>query len=247
MIDTVKFLKYHNSTVIIASHGEYAEDGFIQEYFERNKIPYTGSNSGSCRLCMDKTASQRAVSAQVKTIPTYKTYKRLEFPFIAKPNNLGSSIGVYLIKNRFDLEEYKKYFDDKYIYQPFISGIEVSQATVRENGGYLKLFPTEIIPNNEFFDYKCKYSKGFCKEITPARIGNKVSIKIMEVANEIHNSLGLGYYSRSDFILTPEKDLFYLETNALPGMTETSLVPQQLRYSNLMQEFKYGLINNLIG
>jgi D-alanine-D-alanine ligase len=108
------------------------------------------------------------------------------------------------------------------------------------------LYPTEIIPRASFFDYESKYVKGKLKEITPARISEKQTNEVLSATNKIHELLGLGYYSRSDFILTKDGTLYFLETNALPGMTKTSLVPQQLRYSNKLKDFKKGLLEHLI-
>jgi len=245
-----EFLDYLSNTrsaVIIASHGEFVEDGYIQERFESFSIPYTGSDSVSCRLCMNKTKSQETVKGIVTTIPTYSGYSQLIYPFIAKPNNLGSSVGIYLITNSKELEEYLTSVKiDNYIFQPFIKGIEMSLGAVRENNTFMNLYPTEIIPNSPFFDYKSKYQQGGSQEYTPARISKDLTDKMMKTNNDVHNKLGLGYYSRSDYILAEDGVLYYLETNALPGMTSTSLVPQQLRYSHKVESFRDGLISNLI-
>ncbi|MFA6982024.1 MAG: ATP-grasp domain-containing protein [Patescibacteria group bacterium] len=240
------WLKSSNSVVIIASHGEFVEDGYIQKLFEQHHIPFTGSDSKSCELSMDKLRSQRKVSNLVQTVATSENYSDLEFPFIAKPNNLGSSVGVRLIKNKEELEEHLPMFSKDYIFQPYIKGTEISLGSVRENGGFMKLYPTEIIPKSEFFDYHAKYSENGSEEITPAHISNELTEELITINNLIHEELGLGYYSRSDYILSEDGTLYYLETNSLPGMTATSLVPQQLRFSNKLDDFKRGLIENLV-
>lgn len=240
----LNFLKLNELKVIIASHGEYVEDGYIQEKFETNHIEFTGSDSKSCKLAMDKVSSQEKVKSLVKTIPTYKDHTQLKFPFIAKPNAKGSSVGIYLIKNKNDLVNAGK-FNEDYIFQPYVSGKEVSLGSIRDNAGFLKLYPTEIIPKNSFFDYESKYVSGMSTEITPANLEQALIEKLIEINNKIHNALGLGYYSRSDYIIS-KSDIYYLETNALPGMTKTSLVPQQLRYVDAIDTFKEGLLKNLI-
>ena len=147
----VQYLKDTSSIVLIASHGEYVEDGYIQKIFEDNQIKFTGSNSKSCKLAMDKVAAQEAVKDIVNIIPTYTDYSKVNFPFIAKPNALGSSVGIFLIEDEKDLNQYKSEFSKDYIFQPFIDGVELSLGTVREGEGYMELYPTEILPTNEFF------------------------------------------------------------------------------------------------
>lgn len=228
-----------DSIVVNASHGEYVEDGYIQSIFEKKGIAYTGSDAKSCALSMDKEKSQKTVKKIVETIPTTRDPKDLDFPFIAKPNAKGSSVGIYLISNQAELSELD--FSEDYIFQPFIKGTEVSLGSVREGDSFMELFPTEIIPKSDFFDYSSKYDAGGAEEITPARISQKETAKLREITNRVHDALGLGYYSRSDFIIS-EGSTYYLETNSLPGMTKTSLIPQQLRYSDKLDVFKSGLL-----
>lgn len=242
----LKKLASKNTLVIISSHGEYVEDGYIQYKFEQSGISFTGSDSKSCKLAMNKRKTQDMVKNIVRTIPTFKSFKNLKFPFVAKPNSLGSSVGVFIIHNKEQLLEKLPLFNSNYLFQPYIQGKELSLGAVRFEKGFLKLYPTEIIPKTTFFDYEAKYKVGRSTEITPARISPKLTNEIQNITNKIHNVLGLGYYSRSDFILTEGNQLFFLETNSLPGMTETSLVPQQLRYSGLLMEFKKGLLQNIL-
>lgn len=248
-IDEEAFLKKlidNEYSVILASHGEYFEDGYIQEKLEKAGVRFTGSDSASCKLSMDKVKSQENVKNITKIIPTHRSYQDLKYPFIAKPNALGSSIGVYIVKNDSDLDKFSKFFNDDYIFQPLIKGRELSLGSVRDGSGFLKLYPTEIRPKKDFFDYEAKYVSGMSEEITPANLDLETTQCLVEMTNKIHNSLGLGYYSRTDYILSEDGDMFYLETNSLPGMTKTSLVPQQLSYSNLTNDFKQGLIKNMI-
>ena len=252
-------LSKENSLVIIASHGEYVEDGYLQELLEENKIEFTGSDSKSCKLSMDKCASFEKIKTFTDLIPTYSTLPinfnyhdmtkviKSEFPIFAKPNNLGSSIGIYKISNLKDLEKVVIKLDNiEYLFQPAIKGTEVSLGVVREGDSFMNLFPTEIISQNEFFDYKSKYEVGGSKEITPARISPKLTKQLQELTNKIHRTLGLGYYSRSDFIIDENDTIYYLETNSLPGMTKTSLLPRQLVHACKIGDFKVGLLKNTI-
>jgi D-alanine-D-alanine ligase len=259
MKDLLNWLKRENIVVIIASHGEYVEDGYLQKLLEESQIKFTGSHSKSCRLSMDKFATYEKVKNICFTVPTYKTTLRefnLEtmnntigknFPIFAKPNKLGSSVGAYKIDN---FEELKNLLKNKknveYLFQTYIRGREVSLGSVRENNDFMKLFPTEIRPKSEFFDYRAKYEKGASQEITPARIAKRKVIELRNLTNKIHQKLGLGFYSRSDFIIDQKGKIYYLETNSLPGMTKTSLLPQQLTYSKKLEDFKKGLLENVI-
>jgi D-alanine-D-alanine ligase len=257
--ELLNFLKRNNAVIIIASHGEYVEDGYIQEKFQDNHIRFTGSNAIACRLSMNKYASAKAVENFALTIPTYKTLPSKfsvqelsttfpeRYPLFIKPNNLGSSIGTYKIYSREDLLKRLQTLSNlEYLFQPALEGVEVSLGTVRRNTGFVKLYPTEIIPKSEFFDYAAKYKAGGSEEITPAQIGKNLTTKLQKLANRIHNTLGLGYYSRSDFIIAPDKRIYYLETNSLPGMTKTSLIPQQLAYVDKVEEFRNGLIAKVV-
>lgn len=256
--ETIKFLKQGGYIVILASHGEYVEDGYIQQKLQDAKIRFTGSNAKSCKLAMDKYLTQQTVSSITNTIPTYQTFPSQfnweaflhivgdTYPVFVKPNFLGSSVGAFIAKSKYELVRLLEEIDEiPYLFQPVIKGIEISMGTVREGEGFMELFPTEIIPKTDFFDYNAKYTVGMSEEVTPARILVEITKKIQNQANRVHEKLGLGYYSRADFILTPDLEVFYLETNPLPGMTATSLVPQQLRYSNKVEDFKLGLIQNL--
>lgn len=255
-------LSAEDCIVIIASHGEYVEDGYIQKKFEECGIKYTGSDSKSCKLAMDKAKSQKVASkiCDVKFVPTYSfspkayNYDKTEvslgkscFPLFLKPNNLGSSVGMYLVNNKKELEEVVKTLPDiSYLAQPKIDGVELSVGTVRDGDDYLDLPPTEIRPIlGEFFTWDAKYKVGGSEELTPATVGLYVQEKVKNSANAVHNALGLGYYSRSDFIFSDNDEIYYLETNPLPGMSSTSLLPQQLEVSKNISAFKKGLLQNL--
>lgn len=256
--DFYQKLSKEKCLVIIAGHGEYIEDGYLQERLSLHKIPFTGSCSSSCKLAMNKYESQLVAEKFVKTIPTYKckpkdfNFTVFEkyvgtFPVFAKPNNLGSSVGCVKAKSKTELKKVLLSLDDiDYLFQPEIKGVELSVGTVRKGSNYLNLPVTEIRPTvSDFFSWDAKYKKGGSNEITPATVSSEVQIKIKELANKIHNALGLGFYSRSDFILS-RKNLYYLETNPYPGMSSASLLPQQLVVSKSVEIFKRGLLQNFV-
>jgi D-alanine-D-alanine ligase len=255
----LKYLKKQNSVVIIASHGEYVEDGYLQKRFENSKIRYTGSDSKACRLSMDKYETYKKVNSLTNCIPTYKTkannfdYEEMisfigtTFPIFVKPNNLGSSVGIYKIYSKKKLDNIRQALGEmEYLFQPEIKGKEVSLGTVRSGEGFFDLPPTEIVPADEYFSYRAKYEKYGARELTPARLTRDLSDKLKKMTNKIHDKLGLGYYSRSDFIIDENNKIYFLETNSLPGMTKTSLLLQQLEYADKLEDFKEGLLENVI-
>jgi D-alanine-D-alanine ligase len=259
--DFLVAIKNSQGIIVNATHGEFGEDGWIQEKLEKASIPFSGSDSISSHLAMDKQASQKAVQGIVKTIQTYAFYANkfdiklmqkalgTSFPLFIKPNAKGSSVGVTKVHNQKELISAIAEITiplEMYLIQPAIEGKEFSIGTVLDNGEYYDLPATEIRPKSEFFDYEAKYSDGGSEEITPAPIDTKLMNNLKAAANAIHSRLGLGYYSRTDFIVTKDNQLFYLETNSLPGMTATSLLPQQLKYIHLIEKFTQGLLNNLI-
>lgn len=228
---------------LAAMHGEFGEDGTLQKLLEKEKISYSGSNVVSSRLCTDKTKSMSIVKSLgfriPKTIIISRKQQNIEiqdfsYPIIVKPNNLGSSVGVFIVHNIKELHQkirelQKSEHITQILIQEFINGIELSCGTLQDkNGKFILLPPIEIHPvKNELFDYNAKYTVGGSKEITPpVSIDKKLSDSISEATKKIHLALCCRTYSRSDFIV--ENGVFYyLETNTLPGMTATSLLPQE--------------------
>lgn len=227
-------------------HGEFAEDGHLQSLLEFYKIPYSGSDIYGSTLAMDKYRS----SLIVEKIPGLKmpvsvlilsnknfNNTNLHYPLIIKPNTLGSSVGVFIVKDKNESNNALKVLKDKlklreYIVQECLIGaIELSCGVLQKNNGeFVKLPPIEIRPKRSpFFDYNAKYQIGGSVEITPPKsVSKALSDKISELACDIHTCLGLRTYSRSDF-LVKDNNIYYLETNTLPGMTTTSLLPQEAK------------------
>ena len=231
---------------INALHGKFGEDGMLQSILEFLNIPFTGSKSNASALCMDKYRSGLVVK-QIKEIKIPKTkllplgsitkeYKYKKENICIKPNKGGSSIGTIFIRNQKEFKYSLNFLinqfpnNEDFIIQPIIkNNIEISCGCLqKKNGTFIKLPPIEIIPkNSQFFDYKSKYTKNSCNEITPPlHISQQLSNKISKVTIQIHKILGCSVYSRSDF-LVKNHYIYYLETNTLPGMTDNSLLPKE--------------------
>ncbi|MCL2162918.1 MAG: ATP-grasp domain-containing protein [Oscillospiraceae bacterium] len=148
------------------------------------------------------------------------------FPCVVKPMSCGSSVGVSIVRNEkelYDAIAIAKKYEDTLIVEKYIKGREFSVGVLANK----PLPPIEIIPKGGFYDYANKYQKGWADEICPARLSDDVTLEIQSVALRIHNILRLGDYSRIDFIMDNRESAFFLEANTLPGMTPTSLLPQE--------------------
>lgn len=233
--------------LLSALHGEFGEDGTIQLLLENLGIKYTGSDSKSSSLCMDKTLTMKKVK-KIKDISFPKTLyinsqklthnPPLKFPFIIKPNSLGSSVLVFRINNQKEfnkaISEIKKSDIGEFLFQELIEGIELSCGCLQnKKNKFIELPPIEIRPKSSFFDYNSKYQIGGSEEITPpVSISKKDADKISRLTIKIHKVLNCRTYSRSDFIFINGK-IYFLETNTLPGMTATSLLPQEAKAKKL--------------
>ncbi|MCR5609463.1 MAG: D-alanine--D-alanine ligase [Lachnospiraceae bacterium] len=221
--------------VFLALHGENGEDGKIQAAFELMNIKYTGTDYKSSALAMDK-ALTKAVLVN-KNIPTPSSFlltkenadsntDELVFPKVIKVTNGGSSIGVFIAYNK---EDYVKYLDeafaieDEVLVEDYVKGREFSVGVV--NG---KAYPIiEIVPKEGFYDYKTKYTKGAAEDICPAVLSEEKTKEMQGLAERVCEALGIKCYARVDFLMNEDEELFCLEANTLPGMTPTSLLPQE--------------------
>ena len=218
--------------VFIGLHGGEGENGTIQKTLEQNEIIFTGSDSKSSALCMDKNLSK--IKAKDIGIPTPKwnliknvsniDFNMQNFPVIVKPNDQGSTVGLHLVEKIDNFKssiENSLEFSNKVLIEEFISGKEITVPIL----GDLTLPIVEIKPKSGFYDYKSKYTKGLTDYICPANIDEELSIKLKEYSIEIHRRFGCSHYSRVDFRIDNNNKPFFLEINTLPGMTDTSLVP----------------------
>lgn len=231
----------------LAFHGQYGEDGAIQGLLQTAGIPYTGSGILASALAFNKTASlQIFANAGLPTArhvicthqnPAPSELDQLTYPLFTKPVRGGSSLGVSLVKSADALQAgiaHALAHDTHALAEEKIPGVEVSCGVIEtiENGRIIAraLPPTLISPGEaEFFDYDAKYTPGKSNDITPAPLPAPLIARIQEIALAAHNILGCEGMSRTDLITQsePGSEPVILETQTLPGMTPTSLIPQQ--------------------
>lgn len=234
--------------VFFPLHGPPAEDGKIQGYLDMLNIPYTGCGVLSSAISFDKSACKVFLKNSgvhmAKSILCLKKMEmdvcekmitdNLKLPVFVKPNKNGSSYGVTKVEDNSLLESalLKAFeFDDEVIVEEFISGREFSCGVYSLENNIIALPPTEIISMTDFFDYEAKY-KGLSREVTPAELSVEQTKEIQFWSRQIYIALGCKTLSRIDFIL--HDDVFYfLEANTTPGMTNESLVPQQVRAAGM--------------
>lgn len=237
---------------VMGLHGGEGEDGTLQGFLKTLKIPYTGSGILASALAMDKFRANQIFQKNGMSVSPFFEITKIDylnkslflesvctsFPYFIKPTCGGSSVSTGIVTSIQELDlKLKDLFlsDDRALLQKPIKGIEVSCGVIdrKINNRYtpIALFPTEIIPSGEFFDFASKYTVGKSQEITPARISDTLISTIQSLSVKAHTILGCKGYSRTDFIIENSVP-FILETNTLPGMTETSLIPQQVAYQN---------------
>jgi D-alanine-D-alanine ligase len=221
--------------LFLAVHGGALEGGTLQAVLEVLGVPYTGSGPLASALAMDKDLSKRLFRAAGVPVPAWfmapptvgpdDVTTALGWPVIVKPSKQGSSVGLTLVKKAQDLGEAVKLasrYDDEVMAEQFIPGIELTVGVL----GDVPLPVGQIVPKHELFDYETKYTPGMSDETFPAKIDTALARQLQEYALMAHRALKLSGYSRIDFRVSPEGDIFCLEANSLPGMTRTSLFPQ---------------------
>ena len=221
-------------------HAGRGEGGILQAVLELIGVPYTGSGPLASALGMDKDLSKRLLRAAGIPVPAWfmapvapeDVVTALGWPVIVKPSKMGSSVGMALVPTAKGLDpaiEVARSYDDEVMVEQFIPGRELTVGVL----GDVPLPVGEIIPKHELFDYECKYTPGMSEEIFPAKLNTKLARQLQELALGAHRALKLGGYSRIDFRLSPDQDIFCLEANTLPGMTRTSLLPQAARAAGI--------------
>ena len=223
--------------VFLALHGDCGEDGRIQAALDMHGIPYTGSDYLSSGIAMNKDLTKKLVAPLGVVTPAWQavTYtaeeipaltEQLMLPCVVKPNASGSSIGVSIAHTRQELRaalEAGVAFGGTCVIEEYIQGREIQIALLEG-----KALPSiEIIPKQGFYDYENKYQPGAAEEVCPAPIPAEWEQRIAEAALTVFHAVGLSVYARADFIVTADGTPYFLEINTLPGMTPTSLVPQE--------------------
>jgi D-alanine-D-alanine ligase len=249
-------IKFDKAFIMI--HGTPGENGLLQAYFEMIELKHTGCSSRAATLAFDKFACKTYLKEAGINLAKDMFLRRgdkysireiidkLGLPLFVKPNQGGSSFGVTKVKTEAALGEaielaFKE--DDSVLVEEFISGREMTNGIFYDGKNLVALPVTEIISKNEYFDYEAKYL-GESQEVCPADIPDAVTKKIQESTKIIYHRFGCEGLVRMDYILHGE-DVVFLEINPIPGMTEASLVPVQVRTAGMdMMEFITTIIEN---
>lgn len=219
--------------VFMALHGANGEDGKIQACFELLGVPYTGTDFVSAAMAMDKSITKDIFAAN--NIPTPKGIRlkkgavesaKVPYPCIVKACCGGSSVGVAIANNDAEYELAKEEcfkYDNEVVIEQYIKGREFSVCVM--DGKALPII--EIAPKQGFYDYKNKYQAGCTVETCPAELSKEQTEKMQGIAEDVFRALRLKNYARMDFMMSADGSMYCLEANTLPGMTPTSLVPQE--------------------
>jgi len=237
---TVNSKKITFDCVFNAIHGSPGEDGFMQAYFELLGIPQTSCSMYQAALTFNKRDLLATLKPYgIKTAESYylnlgdtinedAIVAKVGLPCFVKANKAGSSFGISKVYKKEDLQaaienSFKE--DNEIIIEQFLDGVEVSVGVISYKGETTVLPITEIVSENDFFDYQAKY-EGKSQEITPARISDDYANKVSTEAKRIYETLGMKGFSRSEFIFKNDEP-YLLEVNTVPGLTKESILPQQ--------------------
>lgn len=228
--------------VFNALHGNWGEDGAVQAFLDLMQIPYTYSGMEASHIGMNKMltkeiCAQNNIKTPKGALMTFARYKEikadLRFPYVVKPCNDGSSVGVFIVKTPQDAQSV--YYDDeqrKILVEEFIDGHELTVAVI----GNKACAVTELKAKAEFYNYNSKYTNGMTMHELPAKIPEEAAKTAMVYAEKLHNLLGCNMVSRSDLRYNEKDGVVLLEINTNPGMTPLSLVPEQAKYIGMTYE-----------
>ena len=242
--------------VFNALHGPGGEDGTIQGVLEWLGIPYTGSGVLGCAIAMDKHVTKKLLSAEGLPTPNWDVYDlgggtlpllpgSLNLPIVVKPRYEGSSAGVTIVKTH---EQWTQAMvaagarspSPHVLAEEYIAGREFSCGILGDE----PLPVIEIVPSDDFYSYDAKYAPGGSRHYCPAPIDEDLSVRLRMLALTVHRLIGLRDYSRTDFIVSKEGRPYILEVNALPGLTPSSLIPDEAAVAGISYE---ALIDRLVG
>ncbi|MBR3646131.1 MAG: D-alanine--D-alanine ligase [Lachnospiraceae bacterium] len=227
---------YDCDIVFMALHGENGENGKVQATFDLMGIKYTGSGCLGSAMAMDKAISKQVFMSNKIPTPKGVWLKKGEsnsledigmtIPCVVKPCCGGSSVGVTIVES---VDDYQRALDesfrleDEVVIEQYVKGREFSVGVI--DGKALPII--EIIPKVGFYDYKNKYIPGMTDDVCPAQISAELTDKMQKIAVDVYNALKLESYGRVDVLMEENGDMYCLEANTLPGMTATSLLPQE--------------------
>jgi D-alanine-D-alanine ligase len=243
----------------IALHGKGGEDGCIQGLLETLGIPYTHSGVGASALAMDKLVCKIVYEAYDLKTARFKVVRKgqidedtdallasIGLPCVVKPASDGSSLGVSIPKTR---AEFLQALDEGFaigdilLVEEFVRGVEVTVPVLGNKADELLALPViEIVPKNEFYDYESKYEEGGSEHIIPARITEAEALACQQAAIKAHEVIGCAGVSRTDLIVTADSIPYLIETNTIPGMTRTSLIPEAAKEAGISPGELYRLL-----
>lgn len=255
-------IKFDAAFIII--HGSPGEDGKLQGYFDMIRLPYQTCDATTSAITMNK-AYTKSIIADIDQVFVAKSMqlfkdrntsseeilKCLKLPLFVKPNSGGSSIGMSKVKLESELPEaLAKAFaeDDQILVEEFIEGREFTMGLVKFDGTIQTLPATEIVSSKEFFDYEAKYTTGVTEEITPGRMSDEEKKRVEGALVKIYERLNCAGVVRIDYILEKGSNhLYILEVNTVPGQSQNSIIPQQVRaMGGNMQDFYGRLVDQIL-
>ena len=241
--DLVRLITEDFDVAFICLHGRYGEDGTIQGMLDLLGIPYIGSGVWSSAIAIDKARSKLFYQKNGINTPQSMLLKRgdavdvnaivnaVGVPCVVKPASAGSALGVHILTDRADIADAVESvftIDCEAIIETYIKGTELTVSVIGNKEPF-SLPIIEIVPKNEFYDFESKYAPGGSQHICPARLSDEQTKKVQEIAVAAHKALGCRGVSRTDIIMDGNGVCWVLETNTLPGMTSTSLLPDAAR------------------
>jgi D-alanine-D-alanine ligase len=249
-------------------HGAAGEDGALRDVLESLAIPFVGSGAAASRLAFDKPVAKELVSQAGLATPAcvaipQSTFRelgapavldavvgRLGLPLVVKPTRGGSSLGTSIVHTAAELPAAMVgafAYGDTVLMEQFVAGTEVALGVFERDADLLALSGVEIVPPGELYDYNARYTAGTTEFFCPARLDEAVAERAQAMALNVHLLLGLRDWSRTDVIVDDDGTPWFLEVNAAPGMTETSLFPQALLAAEeSLGELTASLVENAV-
>jgi len=234
--------------VFVALHGRDGEDGTIQELLEVLGLRYTGSGVAACIRCWDKVLTKHLLRAVGIPTPDFHAFsetafrelgaaqalpaieQQLDFPLVVKPAAQGSALGIKFARTAADVPAAivsAFSYDRKVLLERYVPGRDLAVSIVEQDGEPRALPVVEAVPEGrDFYDFEARYEIGRTRFVCPAELPNGVAERTQELAIEAYRALGCAGFARVDLMLRDDGELFVLEANSVPGLTETSLLPQ---------------------
>jgi len=240
-----KLIEFKPECVFIALHGGKGENGVIQGFLETLNIPYTGSGVLSSAICMNKIIMKKILKFHNIPTPPFVIVEKnkipyipFSFPVVVKPANLGSTIGIKIVKK----EKYLKSaiencfkFDEEVFIEKFIEGKEITIGVLGNEK--IEILPAiEIRTKNGFYDYRAKYTPGESQHIIPPQLSEKNIKKANKIAEKVYKITKCSGFARMEMMIDKKGTPYILDVNTIPGMTETSLLPDAAKYKGISFE-----------